>query len=224
MKTAPVLIGLLIALSPSGQARSAQSEPSRLETCEYMNFVVFRDFPGYEHSDELASEAVLKEVEDLFSLELERAGFHRVGNGETPWLFLRAILQESALSSNSGSGIVELGPRSSLHRDLALALSDGAISAGPVGMVTVIEADTRPAGHGLASPARIEDQARHEAQSARHKSDPILSALCEWRARLVADGLTVEELRRQLIDGMDRVRREHRRGTRKKGLRLEVEP
>lgn len=91
-------------------------------------------------------------------------------------------------------------------------------------MVTVIEADTRPAGNGLASPDRIEDLARHEAQSARHNSDPILSALCEWRTQLVADGLTVEELRRQLIDGMDRVRREHRQGTRQKRLRLEVEP
>ena len=220
MKISPVLVGLLIALVPSERARSGQGESSRSETCEYMNFVVFRDFPGYEHPDELTSEAVLKEVEDLFSLELERAGFHRVGNGETPWLFLRAILQESALSSNSVSGIVELGPRSRLHRDLALALSDGSISAGAVGMVTVIEADTRPAGIQLRFPEKIEDLAKREARSTRHKSDRVLSALCEWREKLGGDGLTVEELQQQLVDGMNRVRSQRKQ---QKGLELEVE-
>ncbi len=221
MKLSPFLFGLLVAFSPFGVARSGQGEASKSQTCEYLNFVVFRDFPGFEHPDELANQAVLEEVEELFSLELERVGFHRVRDGETPWLFLRAILQQSTLSSNSVSGIVELGPRSNLHRDLALALSDGSISAGAVGMVAVIEADTRPAGARLRFPAKIEDLARHESRSTQHKSDRVLSALCEWRAQLVGDGLTVEELQRQLIDGMDRVRRDRRQ---QKSLELEVEP
>ena len=147
MKIAPVLIGMLIAFSPSGQARSDQSDASNLETCEYMNFVVVRGFPGYEPQEELASEAILREVENLFSRELERAGFRRVGGGEPQSLLLRAILQVSSLSSDAVSGIVELKPSSSLHRDLALALSDGAISEGAVGMIAVVETGIRPAGH-----------------------------------------------------------------------------
>jgi len=224
MKITPALIGLLIALLPAEQARSGQGESSRSETCEYMNFVVVRGFPGYAPPDELASEAILQEVENLFSRELERAGFHRVGDGETQSLLLRAILQVSSLSSSAVSGIVELKPSSNLHRDLALALNDGAISEGAVGMIAVGETDIRPAGHTLGSPAALQGQARHEAQSALHKSYPVLSALCEWRAQLVVDGLTVEELQRQLIDGMGRIRREYREGTRQKELKLEVEP
>jgi hypothetical protein len=128
------------------------------------------------------------------------------------------------VSSNAVSGIVELKPSSSLHRDLALALSAGSISKGAVGMVAVVETDILPEGNRLGSKAILADFAREQAQWALHKSYPVLSALCEWRAQLVADGLTVEELQRQLIDGMDRVRGEKRRGMRQKGLKLEVEP
>jgi hypothetical protein len=155
---------------------------------------------------------------------LELAGFHRVRDGETPWLFLRAVLQSSSLRSDAVSGIIELGPRSNLHRDLAMAPGAGSNSASDIGMVAVIEASTGSTSNELGATAKLQELARANAQWVRDKSYPVLSALCKWRTELVLDGLTPGDLRQRLLDGMDRIRRVHREDQRQKGLKLEVEP
>jgi hypothetical protein len=219
MKIALILLALLLGSTEAAPARPNPHDSRESQTCEYMNFIVFRDFPDYEEPEGLANEAILRETEDVFSRELEFAGFHRVSDGETPWLFLRAILQSSSLRSNAVSGIVELGPRSNLYRDLALAPGAGSKSASDIGMIAVIEANTRSAG----ATAKLQESARANARWVRDKSYPVLSALCKWRTELVLDGLTPEDLREQLVEGMNRIRRVNRAGKQQKELKLEVE-
>ncbi len=220
MKFALTLLGLLLGSVEEARACPNPFDSPAAQTCEYMNFVVFRDFPDYELPEGLANEAILRETEDVFSRELELAGFHRVSDGETPWLFLRAILQSSSLRSNAVSGIVELGPRSNLYRDLAMAPGAGSKSASDIGMIAVIEANARSAS----ATAKLQELARANARWVRNKSYPVLSALCKWRTDLVLDGLTPEDLREQLVEGMDRIRRVNREGKQQKELKLEVEP
>jgi len=220
MKIALILLALLLGSTEAAQASPNPYDSPELQTCEYMNFIVFRDFPEYEQPEGLANEAILRQTEDVFSRELELAGFHRVSDGETPWLFLRAILQSSSLRSNAVSGIVELGPRSNLYRDLAMAPGAGSKSANDIGMIAVIEANTRSAS----ATAKLQELARAKARWVRNRSYPALSALCKWRTELVLDGLTPEDLREQLVEGMDRIRRVNREGKQQKELKLEVEP
>jgi hypothetical protein len=54
-------------------------------------------------------------------------------------------------------------------------------------------------------------------------SAPVLFALCHWREQLVADGLSVEDLRRELVEEMNRIRSKQRRGEQEKRLKLGVE-
>ena len=224
MKFPITLLALLFgSVEVAGAGPNPVDSPAA-RACEYMNFVVFSDFPGYEHPEGLASAAIVRETEDLFSRELELAGFHRVGDGETPWLFLRAILQSSTLRSNAVSGIIELGPRSNLHRDLAVAPSAGSNSASEIGMIAVIEASTRSTDNELSATAKLQELARANAERVRSESYPVLSALCQWKTELDRDGLTPEGLRRRLVEGMDRVRRARRDENQQKGLNLEVEP
>jgi hypothetical protein len=223
MRIALTLLALLLGAVEAAACPNPFDSPVA-PMCEYMNFVVFSDFPDYAHPEELANAAIVKEAEDVFSRELELAGFHRVSDGETPWLFLRAVLQSSSLRSDAVSGIIELGPRSNLYRDLAIAPGTGPNSASDIGMVAVIEASTRPTTNRLSATAELQELARTHAQAIRNKSYPVLSALCQWKTELVLDGLTPEALRQRLVDGMDRIRRARRYERPQKGLKLEVEP
>jgi hypothetical protein len=47
--------------------------------------------------------------------------------------------------------------------------------------------------------------------------------LCAWEATLTEDGLTVNELRRELVKEMARVRRRYREEKQRKKLELEIE-
>jgi hypothetical protein len=224
-----VKIALIVSALLLGSAEAAQACPNPFDspaaqTCEYMNFVVLSDFPGYEHAEGLANAAILKQTEDVFSRELELAGFHRVRNGETPWLFLRAILQSSSLRSDAVSGIIELGPRSNLHRDLAMAPGAGSHAASDIGMVAVIEASTGSTNNEFGATAKLRELARANAQWVRDNSYPVLSELCKWRTELLLDGLTPADLRQRLVDGVDRIRRVHREDQQRKSLKLELEP
>jgi hypothetical protein len=219
-----IVVALTLAWVGNTQASPVPPGVPESNACEYMNFVVFGDFPGYDYPDGLAARAIVRETEEMFSRELERAGFHRVRHGETPWFFLRAVLQSSSLRSDAVSGIVELGPRSNLHRELAMAPASESNAVSDIGMIALIEASTRSAGNDLGATSKLEELARSNAQRVRDQTYPVLSALCEWKTDLDRDGMTPEELRRQLVDEMGRIRRMHRESEQRKGLRLEVEP
>ena len=92
-----------VTLPSSDHALRSPRDP---ESCEYVNFDTFGHLAKNPRQADLISETTARDVEAVFSRELESAGFHRVLDGETPWLFLRALLQTSERTSNAMVGAV----------------------------------------------------------------------------------------------------------------------
>jgi hypothetical protein len=203
-------------------SQSTLGSSSDSRSCEYLNFDVVYGPAANAGAAASTSDAILREVEAVFSRELESAGFKRVRSGETPWLFLRALLQPSNLRSNAVTGAVQLGATPDLHRDYWSAVSDGSIGEGQIGMSLAVEIGARS---GRLDPAatRLREQAREKAHRVWETSAPVLFALCRWREQLVADGLSVDDLRRELVEEMNRIRSKQRRGEQEKRLKLDVE-
>jgi hypothetical protein len=208
------------AVRPAPQLRLGSPSDSR--SCEYLNFDVRYSHTANAGPAASTSDEILREVEAVFSRELELAGFNRVRTGETPWLFLRALLQPSNLRSNAVTGAVQLGATPDLHRDYWSAVSEGAIGEGQIGMSLAVEIGARS---GRLDPAasRLEEQAREKAHRVWERSAPVLFGLCDWRRQLVADGLSVEDLRRELVEEMNRIRSRQHRDEQEKNLKLEIE-
>ena len=208
-----------VTLPSSDHALRSPRDP---ESCEYVNFDTFGRLAKNPRQADSISETTARDVEAVFSRELEWAGFHRVLDGETPWLFLRALLQTSERTSNAMVGAVHLGPLSNLHRDYWSAVSEGSISEGELGMTLAVEIATPSHGLELDS-TNLEKRAREKARRVWDRSAPVLYELCNWRRRLSQDGRSVEDIRRELVEEMNRIRREHRRAEQQKNLKLDVE-
>jgi hypothetical protein len=204
----------------SEHALPSPRDPRR---CEYLNFDIFDHLGESQRQADSIREIMVSEVEAVFAQELESAGFHRVLASETPWLFLRAMLQPSKLASNAMVGAVHLGPLSNLHRDYWSAVSEGSILEGEIGMTLAVEIRTPSQGLELDS-IRLEEHAREKARRVWDRSAPVLFELCHWRRQLSQDGLSVEDIRRELVEEMDRIRREYHRAEQRRNLKLEVEP
>lgn len=207
-------------VQPTPRLTLAGSADSR--SCEYLNFDILYSQSVSVGPAASTTDLILREVEALFSRELESAGFNRVRTGETPWLFLRALLQPSNLRSNAVTGAVQLGAMPALHRDYWSAVSAGSIGEAQIGMSLAVELGAQSGMLEFAS-TRFEEQVREKAHRVWERSAPVLFALCNWREQLAADGLSVEDLRRELVDEMDRIRSKQRRGIQEKQLNLEIE-
>lgn len=207
-------------VQPTPRLTLAGSADSR--SCEYLNFDILYSQSVSVGPAASTTDLILREVEALFSRELESAGFNRVRTGETPWLFLRALLQPSNLRSNAVTGAVQLGATPALHRDYWSAVSAGSIGEAQIGMSLAVELGAQSGMLEFAS-TRFEEQVREKAHRVWERSAPVLFALCNWREQLAADGLSVEDLRRELVDEMDRIRSKQRRGIQEKQLNLEIE-
>lgn len=207
-----------IAVSPPEQ--EAWSAPSSTP-CEYFNFGIVSDFSGKERPSGLTNEETLLDVEEAFSREFQAVGFHRAVNGEKPWLFLEALLQKSLLSSNAISGAVRFESTPSLHRDYLLSRSKESVPPSDIGMILVTEIPTR---WNRVDPAvELDKFARVRAEWVWSTTAPALFKMCAWKAQLIEDGLSVEDLRRELVKEIERIRREHREINQQKKLQLEVE-
>ncbi len=210
---------------PTRPPSSAHALPSTADprSCEYLNFDVLDYSTENQRQAGSIAEITARRVEAVFSKELESAGFHRVIDGETPWLFFRALLRTSELASNVMVGAVHLAPLPNLHRDYWTAVSEGSIPEGEIGMTLAVEIGTPSHGREPDS-TRLERHARERARRVWGRSAPLLLELCHWRQELLEDGLSVEDIRRELVDEMNRIRRDHRRAEQQKKLKLEVEP
>jgi hypothetical protein len=195
--------------------------PSSSDRCEYLNFGILSEFSGQERLSGLANEKVLRDVEEVYSQEFEAIGFHPAGDGEKPWLFLRAVLQESDMRENTITGGVELSATPSLHRDYMLAWSDGFAPVGPIGLIVATEIGTR--WNRLDSRVRLDEMARANAKIAWNRTAPLLFEMCAWKKQLIEEGLTLKDFRRELVGEMDRIRRAHREADQQRKLQLEVE-
>ena len=112
------------------------------QPCEYFNFGILYEFSDQDRPSELTNEETLRDVEEIFSRELQAVGFHRAANDEKPWLFLRAVHQKSFLRSNAITGGVQFASTPSLHRDYLFARGYDAVPLGNLGMMCEFPAIT----------------------------------------------------------------------------------
>ena len=225
-----------VPVTPPSSRNTFPSTPEP-RSCEYVNFAILDPPTENQRQANSMAEITVRRVEAVFSKELESAGFHRVTDDETPWLFFRALLRTSERASNVMVGAVHLAPLPNLHRDYWAAVSEGSIPEGKIGMTLAVEIGSPSHGRkpdsveiGTTSHDRkpdstyLERQARDRARRAWDRIAPLLLELCNWRQELSEDGLSIEDIRRELVDEMNRIRHEHRRAEQKKKLKLEVEP
>ena len=205
---------VLTSLVATAERSTSESESEDADRCEYTNFTIFRNHPDYQHGEDLASEAITWAVEDIFARELELVGFQRVAGERTPWLILRAVLMPSLLKPGSVSGVVVFVATAGLNRDFAYEPSDELIPPSGIEMVVPVEIDLRPRGGGLGSRVALQRFAKSKASWIWAEIEPNLSALCAWRRELIDDGLTLEDLQRELANGRFHIRSESRAGRR----------
>jgi hypothetical protein len=216
------VFGCAVGTSVRSEPRLANGSTADSRSCEYLNFDILYSEAASTGSAASTNDEILRAVEAVYSRELESVGFNRVRGGETPWLFLRALLQPSHLRSDAVTGAVQLAATPDLQRDYWSAVSEGSIGEGQIGMSLAVEIGARS---GRLDPAstRLEEQVREKAHRVWERSAPVLFALCNWREQLVADGSSVEDVRRELVDEMNRIRRRQHRDQQEKRLKLEVE-
>jgi hypothetical protein len=119
-------------------------------------------------------------------------------------------------------GSVSVQATSALTRDAQLALEEGVyVDRGLGGMFSVEELVTHRGE--IAEQESFEIYLRATAQEIWRNTEPFLNMLCAWKAELAEDGLTIGELRRELVKEMVRVRRRYREEKQRKELKLEIE-
>ena len=224
MKIAVFVAVLLNSFAATADLPTSESEPDDAGSCEYTNFIAFRNVPDYKYGEGLASEKIMWEVEDIFAREFELAGFHLTEDARLGWLILRALLMPSTLKSDAVTGVVQLIPTAGLNRDLLYKLSDELVSLSSIEMIAPIEINVQPGGGGLGSTVALQQFARSKARWIWSEIEPTLSALCAWRTELIDDGLTIEDLQRELVDGMVRIRREYRERKRAGSQEIDADP
>lgn len=224
MKIAVFVAVLLNSFAATADLPTSESEPDKAGSCEYTNFIAYRNHPEYKYGEGLASEEIMWEVEDIFARELELAGFHHTEDARTAWLFLRALLMPSTLKSDAVSGVVQLVASASLNRDLLYQLSDELAPLSRIEMIVPIEINVQPGGGGLGPTVAVQQFARRKARWIWAEIEPTLSALCAWRTELIDDGLTIEDLQRELVDGMVRIQHEYRERKRGGSQGIDTDP
>jgi len=198
------------------------SEPSPAESCRYTTLVPARNHPDYVDVFSPADRAISSRVESAFSKELESVGFRRVADVDAAWWYLDVMLLKSRFNSNVVVGSVSVQATSALTRDAQLALEEGAyVGRGLGGMFSVEERVTHRGE--FVDREKFEIYLRTTAREIWRNTEPILDMLCSWEATLTEDGLTVNELRRELVKEMARVRRRYREEKQRKKLELEIE-
>jgi hypothetical protein len=180
-----------------GEPEAIPSGTSVLDnTCKYVRFVLATDATGFVRSDELADVALTREVELLYAEEFERVGFRRLPTEAGAWLYLRANLMRSPVRPDNLVGAVELASTSHLHRDYSLALMSGEVPEGPMGTLIATEIATQQGTVRFRDGVRAD--ARKVAQWAWGISTPALGGLCTWETQVINEGVTIEELRKEL--------------------------
>jgi len=224
MLSALLLTGCAVSAQPREPVKPTPfpSEPSPAESCEYTTLVPARNHPDYVEVFASADRAIARSVELAFLKELESVGFRRVADVDAAWWYLDVMLLKSRFNSNVVIGSVSVQATSALTRDAQLALEEGVyVDRGLGGMFSVEELVTHRGE--IAEQESFEIYLRATAQEIWRNTEPFLNMLCAWKAEVAEDGLTIGELRRELVKEMVRVRRRYREEKQRKELKLEIE-
>ena len=159
------------------------------------------------------------QVETAWLQAIEATGFRALRGRETAAFLVLSNLYSPPQTPNMIVGSTVFNASAWLLRDWLFALEAGAITSG-AGLETT-SAEAIPHRGGQPQIDREHIQAAVERWA--NRVSPVLTEMCEWREGVIADGLTIEHLRRELVEEMIRIRREHREEKQRKDLRLEIE-
>jgi hypothetical protein len=213
---ASLYLVVLVGCASTEPAVAEKEDPQASDSCEYRNVFVEFDNP-FQRNDprvEPLRRAILSRAAELFP---ELGLVPVIDSSEAYWR-----LFASAWMDRQGNPLVHLGMRGELKlgRHLfVVAMADESFpfrgrTGGSYNFVKASLANTR----------LLESQVEIGMRWIWRLDSDQIAALCEVRSRLIGEGWTaVEELRQELIEEMEQIRRARARTSRQKSLEIEIE-
>ncbi len=212
---APLYLVLLVGCANTEPAAAGKEDPQSPDSCEYRNVFVEFDNP-FQVNDprvEPLRRAILSRAAEAFP----ELGLETVADpSEAYWrLFANAWLDRQ------GNPLVHLGMRGELKLGrhlfvVAMADESFPFRGGTGGSYNFVKAS-------LANQQALESQVETGMRWIWRLDSEQIAALCEVRSTLIGEGWAVEELRQQLIEEMEQIRRARARESQQKNLEIEVE-
>jgi len=213
---APLYLILLVGCANTEPAAAGKEDPQSPDSCEYRNVFIEFDNP-FQVSDprvEPLRRAILSRAAEVFP----ELGLETVADpSEAYWrLFANAWMDRQ------GNPLVHLGMRGELKLGrhlfvVAMADESFPFRGGTGGSYNFVKAS-------LANTQLLGSQVEAGMRWIWRLDSEQIAALCEVRSTLIGEGWTaVEELRQELIEEMEQIRRARARASQQKNLDLEVE-
>jgi hypothetical protein len=212
----PLNLVLLVGCANTEPATAGSEDPQSPDSCEYRNVFVEFDNP-FQRNDprvEPLRRVILNRAAELFP----ELGLVRVADPSDAYWRLFA----SAWMDRQGNPLVHLGMRGELKLGrhlfvVAMAEESFPFRGATGGSYNFVKAS-------LANTQLLESQVEIGMRWIWRLDSEQIAALCEVRSRLIGEGWTaVEELRQELIEEMEQIRRARARTSRQKSLEIEIE-
>jgi hypothetical protein len=147
-------------------------------------------------------------------------GFRRVPDFGSASFLVQANLKFSDAAPGPLIGSTIVLAQGDFWRDWVFAKEAGAISQATDPGTIVAEAYPYADGELRIDRDRLDGIARHMYDF----HSEVIDGMCEWRHGVVEDGLTIEQLRQELVKEMVRVRTRSRAEKQRKELQIGVDP
>ena len=208
-----LVLGLQLALVAPCFADSLEAEH-----CEYRKAYVEPQSARVGSPETGALEPLRQRILASWARAAREVGLELSRDRDGAWL----RLQVTAMFSDAGDPYIrfDLTPYLKLQHHLFIAVMDDPEfpSGGRLGSSYGVELNPFPPEHELEQTIRV------AMRVVWSRASQEIEALCALRARLIDEGWTeLEELRKQLILDMERVRAARRRDTQRKRLKLQIE-
>jgi hypothetical protein len=213
---ASLVSALLVGCASANPTAAGSEDPQSPEPCEYRNVFVEFDNPFQVNDSrvEPLRRAILTRAAEVFpELALETVA----DPSEAYWR-----LFASAWMDRQGNPLVHLGMSGELKLGrhlfvVAMAEESFPFRGATGGSYNFVKAS-------LANTQLLESQVEIGMRWIWRLDSEQIAALCEVRSRLIGEGWTaVEELRQELIEEMEQIRRARARTSRQKSLEIEIE-
>jgi hypothetical protein len=212
----PLYLVLLVGCANPEPARAEDEGPQPSDSCEYRNVFVEFDDPLQQNDPrvEPLRRAILSRATEVFT----ELGLERMADpSEAYWrLFANAWMDRQ------GNPLVHLGMKGELKLGrhlfvVAMADESFPFRGGTGGSYNFVKAS-------LADPQQLGAQVETGMRWIWKLDSNQIAALCDERSKLIGEGWTaVEELRQELVEEMEQIRRARARASQRKNIELEVE-
>jgi hypothetical protein len=211
----PLYLVLLVGCASTEPAAARKEDPQSPDSCEYRNVFVEFDNP-FQVNDprvEPLRQAILRRAAEVFP----KLGLEAVADPSEAYWRLFA----NAWTDRQGNPLVHLGMRGELKLGrhlfvVAMADESFPFRGGTGGSYNFVKAS-------LANTQLLGSQVEAGMRWIWRLDSEQIAALCEVRSTLIGEGWAVEELRQQLIEEMEQIRRARARASQQKNLEIEVE-